>query len=176
MTGRLLPDDFPPPDPHAMPFRKAPSNSRGVLTIEGECARPTSFSYHDMASLHSDYQVPDVSKIDERLKGSAVRLRALIDMVGPDRSAKWLTVESEDGKFFVSLPLRDSSETALMIIGIGKQPLERDAGGPVRFIIPFHPDDCTKVKGARRISLTSERGRDTRPSTAAEHKAIHADD
>jgi DMSO/TMAO reductase YedYZ molybdopterin-dependent catalytic subunit len=159
-----------------MPFRKASSNPHGVLIIEGECARPATFSYHDMESLHSDYQVPDVSKIDQRLKGSAIRLRALIDIVGPDRSAQWLTVESEDGKFFVSLPLRDASETALMVFMLGKAPLERSAGGPVRFIIPFHPDDCTKVKGVRRITLTAEQGRDTRPSTAAEHKAIHADD
>lgn len=159
-----------------MPFRKAPANTRGILTIEGECARPTAFSYHDMASLHSDYQVPDVSKIDARLKGTAVRLRALVESVGPDLSAAWLTVESEDGRFSASLPLREASETALIIFGQGKKPLDRDAGGPVRFVIPFHPDACTKVKGARRISLTAERGKDTRPSTAAEHRAIHADD
>ncbi|MFT7463973.1 MAG: DMSO/TMAO reductase YedYZ molybdopterin-dependent catalytic subunit [Pseudohongiellaceae bacterium] len=159
-----------------MPFRKAPANTHGILTIEGECARPTAFSYHDMANLHIDYQVPDVSKIDARMKGTAVRLRGLIDIAGPVMAAKWLTVESEDGKFSASLPLREASETALIIYGQGKKPLERDGGGPVRFIIPFHPDNCTKVKGASKISLTAEKGKDTRPSTAAEHKAIHAKD
>lgn len=159
-----------------MPFRKAKANTHGILTIEGECARATSFSYHDMVSLHSDYQVPDVSKIDARLKGTAIRLRGLVDIVGPDLAANWLTVESEDGLFSVSLPLREASETALIIFGLGKKPLERDAGGPVRFLIPFHPDNCTKVKGARRLTLTAEKGKDTRPGNKAEHQAIHADD
>jgi DMSO/TMAO reductase YedYZ molybdopterin-dependent catalytic subunit len=159
-----------------MPFRKAPRSPHGILTIEGECDRPTHFSYEDLLGAHVDYQVPDVSKVDQRLKGVAVRLRTLLDEVGPSFHSKWITVESEDGKFSASLPLKDTRATALVIYGLSKKALERDAGGPVRFVIPFHPDDCTKVKGATRMVLSEERGRDTRPSNAAEHREIHKHD
>jgi len=159
-----------------MSFLKAARNPRGILTIEGACSRPTSFSFHDLASVHTYYQVPDVSKIDERLEGTAVRLRKLVDMAGPELAAQWLTVESEDGSFSISLPLKDTSDSALILYAKKKKPLERDEGGPVRFLIPFHPDGCTKVKGATRITLSAEKGRDTRPADSAEHAKLHAKD
>jgi DMSO/TMAO reductase YedYZ molybdopterin-dependent catalytic subunit len=159
-----------------MALRKAPKSSSGILTIEGECDRPTSFSFHDLASAHKDYQVPDVSKVDQRLEGTAVRLRTLLDQVGPSWHSKWLTVESEDGKFSACLPLDETRATALVIYGKKKKPLDRDEGGPVRFVIPFHPDKCTKVKGATRMVISEAPGKDTRPSNAAEHKKIHEND
>ena len=159
-----------------MAHRKAPRNPRGILTIEGACNRPTSFSFHDLASVHEYYQIPDVAKIDERLEGTGVRLRKLVDMTGPELAAAWITVESEDGQFAASLPLKDTAESAILIYAKKKKPLEREDGGPIRFIIPFLKDSCAKVKGATRMTISLEKGRDTRPSNAAEHAAIHAKD
>ena len=159
-----------------MRAKKAPVNSHGILTIDGECDRPRSFSFHDLAGMHDDYQVPDVSKVDARLKGRAVRIRALLDEIGPHWHCKFITIESEDGKFSASLPLSEVRDTGLVVYGMKKKKLEREDGGPVRFIIPFHPDDCTKVKQAVRMSVSEKPGRDTRPSNKREHDAIHADD
>lgn len=157
-----------------MTLRKAPRNPNGILVIEGECARPTSFSFHDLKSAHVDYQVPDLSKLDARLKGTAVRLRTLLDQAGPDWHCKWLTVESDDGKFSVCLPLDETRATALVIYGLKNKPLERGEGGPVRFCVPFHPDDCTKVKAATRLIVSEAPGRDTRPADSEEHRKLHA--
>lgn len=156
-----------------MSVRKAPVNPNGIVVIEGDCARPTSFSFHDLKTMHVDYQVPDVSKIDGRLQGMAVRLRSLLDVVGPDWKCRWITVESDDGHFSASLPLDDTRSTALIVYGLKNKPLERENGGPVRFIIPFHPDDCTKVKGATRLVVSEQPGKDTRPSNKAEHQHHH---
>lgn len=159
-----------------MPSLKAAPNPRAVLTIEGACTRPRAFTYHDLATAHEDYQIKDLSKVDERLSGKAVRLRTLIDQAGPHMHAAWLTVESEDGKFAASLPLADVRRTAVIVYDDGGKPLERGDGGPVRFIIPFFDDKCANVKGATRYTISEEKGRDTRPSNKAEHDAIHADD
>jgi DMSO/TMAO reductase YedYZ molybdopterin-dependent catalytic subunit len=156
--------------------RLAPKNTRAVITIEGACARPTAFTHHDLSSAHEDYQVADVSKVDARLVGTAVRLRTLIDHVGPDFHARYMTVGSEDGSFSACLPLEDTTRTALVVYEIKGKPLERDQGGPARFIIPFFADKCANVKGATRIVLSEEAGEDNRPSTADEHEAIHARD
>lgn len=157
-----------------MALSKAPVKSNAVLVIEGDCARPAAFSFHDLRSIHEDYQVPDAAKVDQRLKGSAVRLRALLDLVGPGWHSRWLTVESEDGKFSVSLPLEETRASALVVYGLKNKPLERSDGGPVRFVVPFHPDDCTRVKGATRLIVSEERGRDTRPADSEEHRKLHA--
>ena len=154
--------------------RKAARNTRAILTIEGTCSRPHAFSYHDLATVHEYYQVPDVSKVDERLRGKAVRLRKLIDMVGPSFHARHLTIESEDGQFSVCLPLAETARTALVVYELKGKPLERADGGPARFIVPFLGDRCANVKGAALIVLSELPGRDTRPSNAAEHAALHA--
>jgi DMSO/TMAO reductase YedYZ molybdopterin-dependent catalytic subunit len=156
-----------------MSHRKAKRNNRGILTIEGHCVRPTSFSYHDLGSIHEYYQVQDIAKVDERLKGTAVRLRKLIDLVGPEYNTQYITVESEDGQFSASLPIEEVSRTALVVYAMKKKPLEREEGGPVRFIIPFFGDKCANVKGAVRMVLSEEPGKDTRPSNAKDHAALH---
>ncbi len=157
-----------------MSHQKAPRKPGAALTIEGVCDRPTAFGHYDLSILHSDYQVEDVSKVDSKLKGKAVRLRSLIDAVSPGFYARFITIESEDGTFSASLPLKETSQTALVIYELKGKPLDRSEGGPVRFVIPFFGDKCANVKGAVKMTISEAPGRDTRPSNAKEHSAIHA--
>jgi len=106
----------------------------------------------------------NVSLVDEQLAGKGVRLRKLIDIAGPGHGCKYMTVESADGEFAASLPLGEISRTAVLIYESGGKPLEREGGGPVRFVVPHHPDRCVNVKGLGRILVSREPGRDTRPS------------
>ena len=64
--------------------------------------------------------------------------------------------------------------TAVVIYEKKGKPLGREDGGPVRFVIPYFHDKCANVKGAVHMVLSQEPGRDTRPSNAKEHEAIHA--
>lgn len=180
--GRAACHNDPLPGSPSSPSRASPGMFRpvlhrkpnAVLVIEGECARPTAFSHHDLRSVHRYYQVDDLSKVDASLKGKGVRLRALIDQVGPDFEVRHVTVQSEDGAYSVCLPLDETSRTALVVYELGGKPLARDDGGPVRFVIPFHPDKCVNVKGATRIVLSEAPGKDTRPSNREEHERLHA--
>jgi len=157
-------------------LRKDQRDPRAILTIEGDCARPRAFTHHQLAHVHRDYQVDDLSTVDERLAGKGVRLRALVDEVGPGFHARYLTVEAEDGDFSACLPLDDIARTAVIVYERDGQPLSRDQGGPVRFIVPYYPDKCANVKAATRIVISEEPRKDTRPSNATEHAAIHAKD
>ncbi|MGQ0554085.1 MAG: molybdopterin-dependent oxidoreductase [Planctomycetota bacterium] len=153
-----------------MPQRQASFHAHGLFRIEGACFRPQSFSHMDLAELHPYYQVDDLGTVDERLAGKGVRLRGLIDKVGPDHGAHWMTVESADGEFCATLPLAETSRTAIVVYEKDAKPLSRDDGGPARFVIPYHPDRCANVKSLGRIVLSKEPGRDTRPSTKAASK------
>lgn len=158
-----------------MPLRKAPAKGNAVVTIEGACARPQGFSAQDLANVHKYYQIPDVSKIDERLTGVGVRLRKLVDEVGPDMHARYITVQSEDGAFSACLPLDEISRTAILVYQKKKgTALAREDGGPVRFIIPYYADKCANVKGSTKLIISEEPMEDTRPSNKTEHEALHA--
>jgi 2-dehydropantoate 2-reductase len=157
-----------------MSLRKAPLNPHGIVTIEGECDRPTSFSYLDLQRVHPYYQVLDLSLVDERLAGKGVRLRRLIDLAGPERGAAWMTVQSVDGGFSACLPLEEIRRTAIIVYEKGGRPLSVEDGGPARFVIPYYPDKCANVKSVGRIVISRKPGKDTRPSTAPAHDALHA--
>lgn len=144
--------------------RKAPRNPHGLFAIEGEVERPQSFSSLDLQEIHRYYQVPDLSLVDERLSGKAVRLRRLLDLVGPVYGTQYLTIESADGGFSASLPIAEVGRTALIVYERDGKPLPLDQGGPTRFLVPYHPDACVNVKALGRIVVSRKPGRDTRPS------------
>ena len=145
-------------------YRKAPRNPHGLFAIEGEVERPQSFSYLDLQEIHRYYQVADLSLMDERLSGKGVRLRRLLDLVGPVYGTRFLTIESMDGSFSASVPIGEVGRTALIVYELGGKPLPLEQGGPARFVVPYHPDACLNVKTLGRIVVSRERGRDTRPS------------
>lgn len=152
-----------------MRHKKASLNPHGILVIEGHCIRPHAFSYLDLAGIHRYYQIPDLSKIDKRLSGVGVRLRKLIDLVGPDYRAAHLIVESEDGEFSASVPLHDVAKTAVIVYAAKKgEKLDREQGGPTRLVIPYYPDRCANVKNLGRIVVSRTPGEDTRPSQHGE--------
>ncbi len=148
-----------------MRLKKAKLNPHGILKVEGHCIRPHSFSYLDLAGIHRYYQIPDMKKIDERIAGVGVRLRKVIDLVGPDYRAAYLIAESEDGEFTASLPLKDVAKSGVIIYGAKKgDKLDREQGGPTRLVIPYYPDQCANVKSLGRLIISRTPGEDTRPS------------
>ena len=156
-----------------MPLRP---KSHALFTIEGQCWRPQGFSHLDLSEVHEYYQVPDVAKVDEKLSGKAVRLRKLIDIAGPDYGTRYVTIESMDEEFSVCLDMAETARTALLIYERGGKPIAYEDGGPVRFVVPFHPDACVNVKSVGRIVISREPGKDTRPSNREQHEALHAKD
>lgn len=149
-------------------------NTHALFTVEGQCWRPRGFSHLDLESLHRYYQIEDMSTVDERLSGKAVRLRKVIDLAGPDHGTEYMTIESADGDYSVCLPLDEISRTAVLIYEIGGKPIPSEEGGPVRFVIPYYSDNCANVKSVSRIVISKKPGKDTRPSNREQHEKLHA--
>ncbi|MGC3971479.1 MAG: molybdopterin-dependent oxidoreductase [Pirellulales bacterium] len=151
-----------------------------MLTIDGEVSRPVRLDAAELAEIAAAFQVPDVSVLDPKRSGRAVRLAGLLQRAGARDDAAWLTLHSETDDFHASIPLAAVRERAVVIYSLDGGPLPTKAGGPFRFFIADHAacktheiDECANVKFVDRIELSRERGHDNRPHDEAEHAALH---
>lgn len=151
-----------------------------VLIIEGAAASCGPLSAEDLASIDARHQVADVSTLDAKRSGTAVRLAGLLERVGAKPDARWLTLHSSTDDFHASIPLDAVRDRAVLIYRLNGGPVPIKAGGPFRFFIPdfaachtHEVDECANVKFVDRIELSAERGTDNRPHDGAEHEELH---
>jgi DMSO/TMAO reductase YedYZ molybdopterin-dependent catalytic subunit len=154
--------------------------SKPLLQIAGDVANPISLGFSELASLADAFQVIDVSRIDPKRKGDAVKLSGLLELVRPSSSVRYLTLHASTDDFHASIPLAAVRDSAILIYRLDGQPLPVSAGGPVRFFIPDFAachtseiDECANVKFVDRIELTSGPGRDNRPHDEKQHAELH---
>ena len=147
------------------------------LRIEQEGKAAEELDFQQLAAL--DGQIDDVSALIPGRVGGAVTLQAILDRLQPDRDLDYLTVESTDGGFAASVPL-EALRQAVIAYRLGDEPLPRDKGGPLRFLIPNDEgcatggaDACANVKFVGTLRLTKGRGKDTRPETPRQHAGLH---
>lgn len=147
------------------------------ITVTGLVERAAQLDYESLAALPG--QIADVSELAAGREGAAVRFSSVLDAVGASPEAAFLTLEAE-GDFAASIPLEPVAGQAVIIYGFEDGPLPEDKGGPMRFLIPdpaacgtADVDQCANVKWLRSIELSTERGRDVRPSTLRAHEALH---
>ncbi|HEX3725769.1 MAG TPA: molybdopterin-dependent oxidoreductase [Pirellulales bacterium] len=151
-----------------------------VLRVDGEVERPLALGFEDLARLDQAFQVGDVSRIDPKRQGDAVRLAGLLEQAGPRPDAQYLTLHSSSDDFHASIPLAAVRSIAILIYRLDGGPLPAAAGGPIRFFIPDFAachtseiDECANVKFVDRIELSRERGRDNRPHDEQQHAELH---
>ncbi|HXC49413.1 MAG TPA: molybdopterin-dependent oxidoreductase [Candidatus Limnocylindrales bacterium] len=147
------------------------------ISIEGAVRAGTSLAAGDLKALPG--QVADVAPLVAGRSGTAVRLASVLDAAGVDSSATYLTVESDDASFAASVPL-DAVREAVIVYALDGKPLPREKGGPFRLLIPdaarcggAEVDKCANVKNVGVLRLDVGHGHDTRPSTKADHAAMH---
>ena len=143
--------------------------SETPLTIDGELSSPAALSRADLSAFPDEARIDDVSKVEERRQGRAVRLSALLERVEPNSSATHVTLHASTDDFAASIPLEAAREVGILIYDIDGEPLDTKAGGPFRFLIPnaaecktADMDACANVKFLDRIELTAGKGKDTR--------------
>ena len=147
------------------------------LRIEQEGKAAEELDFQQLAAL--DGQIDDVSALIPGRVGGAVTLQAILDRLQPDQALDYLTVASTDGGFAASVPL-EALRHAVIAYRVGDEPLPRDKGGPLRFLIPNDEgcatggaDACANVKFVGTLRLTKGRGKDTRPETPRQHAGLH---
>lgn len=154
--------------------------AESILKVTGEAARPRSFSYEELKQIDPEFQIEDVSKLDDSRAGRAVWLKGILASVEVAESAKFLGLHSSHDNFHASIPLGEVRDRGFVIYELNGSPLPREKGGPVRFFIPDHAscntdeiDECANVKFVDHIELTAEKGFDNRPEDEEEHAKLH---
>lgn len=139
------------------------------LTVDGEVVSPANFSREDFAAFSDGGRIDDVSSIEARRQGKAIRLSELLERVEPTEAATHVTLHASTDDFAASIPLEPASKVGILIYEINGTALDTNAGGPYRFLIPNAAecktadlDACANVKFLDRIELTAGKGRDTR--------------
>jgi DMSO/TMAO reductase YedYZ molybdopterin-dependent catalytic subunit len=143
--------------------------SETQLKVDGEVESPRTFSREQIAGLGDDSLIADVSQLEPRRQGQAVRLGAILEQVAPTPSATHLTLHASTDDFAASIPLDQVQELGILIFEINGSGLAASDGGPFRFLIPnaaacktAEVDACANVKFLDRIELTAGPGKDTR--------------
>jgi DMSO/TMAO reductase YedYZ molybdopterin-dependent catalytic subunit len=139
------------------------------LHIDGEVASPATLSQAEFAAFAEEDRIDDVSQVEQRRQGRAVRLIAVLRQVEPTDSATHVTLHASTDDFAASIPLDAARDVGILIYEINGEPLDTKAGGPFRFLIPNAAecktadlDACANVKFLDRLELTAGKGRDTR--------------
>jgi DMSO/TMAO reductase YedYZ molybdopterin-dependent catalytic subunit len=151
-----------------------------VLTVDGLVDRPVRLRIADLDAIPEAARVADVSRFHPKRQGDGVRLEAILERVGVRPEANHVTLHADRDDFHVSVPLEPLREQGIIVYRLGDGELGVEQGGPIRFLVrdpsvchTGELDECANVKYLSRIELTSRRGRDTRPTTDAEHEALH---
>jgi DMSO/TMAO reductase YedYZ molybdopterin-dependent catalytic subunit len=154
--------------------------SQIALVIDGEVQHPRQLTRADLAAIDAAFQVPDVSRLDPKRQGRAVRLAGVLALAGVKPTAKYLTLHATADDFHASVPLETVRERGILIYELDGRELPVSAGGPVRFYIPDYAachsaevDECANVKFVDRLELSAEPGRDNRPHDDKAHAALH---
>ena len=154
--------------------------TKPTLTIDGEIESPVVLSYDDLAAVGAEFQIADVSRLDPKRKGDAVKLTGLLARVRPKPSARYLTLHASKDNFHASIPLEAVRDRAILIYRLEAHPLPESAGGPLRFFIPDFAachtseiDECANVKFVDRLEFSTNLGQDNRPHDEKQHAALH---
>ena len=154
--------------------------SNPVIKITGDVSKPVELSFESLAAIDPQFQIADVSRIDPKRQGDAVKLAGLLELAGVRSSAKYLGLHSQTDNFHASIPLAPVLDRAFLIYRLNGQPLSVKNGGPFRFYIPdfaachtHEIDECANVKFVDHIELTQSMGHDNRPHDGQEHEELH---
>lgn len=152
-----------------------------LLTVDGEVDSPLALTFDGLCAFAEADHIRDVSRFQPTRRGDGITLDALLALAQPRPEANYLTLHASRDDFHVSIPLAPVRAECLVVYCVEGAPLPTSQGGPIRFLIrnpaachTSELDDCANVKYLDRIELTVRKSRDTRPTTDAEHVALHA--
>jgi len=137
------------------------ADEKRLLRVGGAVEKESEWDYQALSLLPKDDQIEDVGRLAEEMKGSGIRVQALIRESRPLASTDYVTFHSQDGIYAASIPLRVAMETGILVYRRDGAPLPLSEGGPVRLVFPQGKNDCCNVKSVNRIVLTVGKGIDT---------------
>ena len=150
------------------------------LAIRGKVTTPTTLTWDQLVQLPAEEQIANAQDLGAKRPGQAVKLRAVLAMVGLSPEADYLGLHASADNFHASIPLAPVMDKAVLIYSQEGGPLPVSAGGPFRLFIPDHTechaseiDECANVKFIDELELTVGKGFDNRPEDEEAHEQLH---
>ena len=130
------------------------------LTVDGLVERPLKLSYDDLRGLPAAEQVSTFHCVTgwtvHNVHWRGVRMRHILDLVGPHRSAHALRFISSEHPYEDSLTIDQALLPDVMLaLDLGGSPLSRPHGAPLRLVIP-EMYGYKGVKWLERIELVGQ--------------------
>ncbi len=126
--------------PGIIPTNPQVDLKRWKLTVDGEVAKPCTFTWEQFLNLSATESTNDFHCVEgwsvRNCRWLGVRFNTLLDLVKPKGDAKHVTFRCSDG-YTTSLSLEElSSEDVLLAYKLNNKPLETALGGPMRLVVP----------------------------------------
>jgi DMSO/TMAO reductase YedYZ molybdopterin-dependent catalytic subunit len=112
-----------------------------TLTVDGLVERPVTLTYDDLAKLPAAEQVSTFHCVTgwtvRNVRWRGIRLRHILDLAGPLRSAHALRFVSSEHPYEDSLTMEQALLPDVMLaLELDGSPLSRPHGAPLRLVIP----------------------------------------
>ena len=136
--GQIVTNGYPVLHAGTIPTELTRSN--WTLRLHGQVERPTTLDFAALASLPQKQETVDIHCVTSWTKlgttWTGVPFPAIVDLVRPQRSVKFVIMECEQG-FTTSLPLEALTEDDVLVAHTyDSAPLAPEHGGPVRMLVP----------------------------------------
>lgn len=134
--------------------------------VEGSVQQPLRFSRTHLSQLALEHQISDVGRVMPGMRGTGVKVKAILDVSTLLSGVDHVTFSSQDGKYSACVTLEQAREFGILLYEQdgGSFPIER--GGPFRLVTPGLGDLCANVKQVGRIVFSKGLAQDTRPPEA----------
>lgn len=111
------------------------------LVVDGAVERPATFTLDEVLRLPSVKQISDFHCVEgwsvDNVRWQGVRFQTLVDVVGPQKAAGFVTFYSEGGLYTDSLTLSQAMlPDVLLAYNMWEEPLEQKHGYPLRLVMP----------------------------------------
>ena len=137
-----------------------------VLIVEGAVQQSLRFSRKHLSQLGLEYQISDVGRVMPSMRGTGVKVKAILDVVTIWPGVDHVTFYSQDRKYSSCVTLEQARNFGILLYELDGSEFPSERGGPFRLVTPGLGDLCANVKQVGRMVFSHGLAQDTRPLEA----------
>src|SRR5687767_10683562 len=136
------------------------------LRITGKVERDLELGFDELSALPAEFQIPDVGRYADGIRGRGVRLAGVLARAGALPHPMYLNAGTREGEVRVSLFRREVEPLGIVLYAREHGPLPAEEGGPFRLILPGFHDGARDIAGLAWIEIAKSPGPDNRKPSA----------
>ncbi len=137
-----------------------------VVCVEGDVQCALQFSRAHLRNLPQRYQISDIGALMPNMRGTGVKIQALLEAVTLQVGVDHITFHSDDQGYSACLTVDQARQFGILLYEERGELFPSEKGGPFRLVTPGLGDLCANVKQVARIVFSRGASQDTRPLEA----------